>query len=560
MMTDPSTDCPVSTRYAPSPSGHLHVGGARTALFCWAFSRRHHGNFILRIEDTDQKRSSQKASLGFLEDLDWLGIDWDEGPEFAGSGGGDHGPYYQSQRLPIYDEHIMKLVEAGHAYWAFETPEQLDAARKQARAEGRAYRYDRAALELDPAEVRQRLDRGDHAVVRFKVPPGEVTFDDMVLGTTTFPDGEIDDFIIRKADGFPTYHLAVVVDDALMEVSHVLRAQEHLNNTARHVLLQRALGFGVPAHAHLPLIFNPDGSKMSKRDKDKALRAHVKTLGLGGPPAGTIDDDVFQNWLSDKRSQLEIEQADALARALDFELPEINVNDFRCSGYLPGVLCNFLALNGWSPGNDLEKFDNAFLAENFTLDRVQKTPAHFDRMKLLAFNLDAIQELTEDQFHTLLREHAAEYRPEFLQLMDQEQFRTFSESVHERSKTLDEPFRTNRFLVIPDEQVTWDFQSKPVKKALLNGDSPGISHLPALRLLLDSVDPFDSDTLEQVLKDYADQKFDGQLGKVAQPLRVAVSGGTVSPPIFHTLQILGRDSVLNRIDACINTAASLPST
>ncbi|MFW5653439.1 MAG: glutamate--tRNA ligase, partial [Planctomycetota bacterium] len=404
-------NAPAHTRFAPSPSGHLHVGGARTALFCWAFARKHaDGRFILRIEDTDQRRSSQAASSAFLEDLLWLGIHWDEGPVYAGVGGGDKGPYYQSERLAIYKEHLQRLIEAGRAYPAFETAEQLDAARADARAKKQNYRYDRASLELPKAVVEKYLAEGRPHVIRFRVPDDQpITIRDEILGEVTLPPDSLDDFVILKADGYPTYHFAVVVDDALMGVTHVLRAQEHFNNTAKHLLLQEALGFPTPVYGHLPIIMNPDGSKMSKRDKDKALRRAVKEQQITSPPADTIDQATFDAWLADKDRQLDVEVAGRMADAIGVTLPEINVDDFRRSGYLPSVLINFLALNGWNPGEDIEKFDADFFVERFAFDRVQKTPAKFDRDKLLAFNLDALQQMPPDQFADLYRKHAAQY-------------------------------------------------------------------------------------------------------------------------------------------------------
>ena len=366
----------VVTRFAPSPSGNLHVGGARTALFCYAFAKGRGGRFVLRIEDTDQKRSSDAASLGFLKDLDWFGLRWDEGPTFDAPdgtlvGGGAHGPYFQAQRLDLYDAAIETLLAEGKAYPAFDTAEDLDAARAAARAEGRPYRYDgskaMAMTEIDREAARAE---GRPCVIRFRSDARAVTIRDEILGEATLPAGEVDDFVIRKGDGFPTYHFAVVVDDELMGVTHVLRAQEHFNNTAKHLLLQEALGYRTPVYGHLPIIFNPDGSKMSKRDKDRTLREAVVARGIDAPPAGRdgrplCDAETFGRWRGDKTVQLASDVCEAIAAALDVELPEINVEDFRRSGYLPEVLVNFLALNGWSPGHDLEKFDLAFLCERF---------------------------------------------------------------------------------------------------------------------------------------------------------------------------------------------------
>jgi glutamyl/glutaminyl-tRNA synthetase len=553
----------VVTRFAPSPSGHLHVGGARTALFCWAYAKGRDGRFILRIEDTDQKRSSDSASLGFMRDLAWLGIDWDEGPtlpDVPGCGGGEHGPYFQSERLPIYHEHLQKLLDAGLAYHAFDTPEELDAKRAQARAEKKAYRYDRAALALSADEVAAKLAAGEPSVIRFKSPDEPITIIDAVLGEATLPAGEVDDFVIRKADGFPTYHFAVVVDDALMQVTHVLRAQEHFNNTAKHMLLQDALGFPRPVYGHMSIIMNPDGSKMSKRDKDKVLRAAVAERGLDASPAGPdgtplVDAETWTRWLGDKSIQLELDTLQAVAATLDVALPEINVSDFHRSGYLPEVLCNFLALNGWSPGDDLEKFDVEFLKSRFDLDRVQKTPARFDRDKLLAFNLDAIQAMKPEEFHDRARAHAEIFHPEFLAKLDDAQFRTLCEASRERSKTLDEPFRTNRFLVQRDDEIAWDV-SKPVRKAMFKGEPTGLELLAKVKDVLAGLDAFDAATLEPAITAFAESDAEGNLGRIAQPLRIAVSGGPVSPPIFDTLAILGRDAVLSRIDRCLDALAA----
>ncbi|MEE2719782.1 MAG: glutamate--tRNA ligase [Planctomycetota bacterium] len=550
----------LRTRFAPSPTGHLHVGGARTALFCWALARRAEGRFLLRIEDTDRKRSSAEAGLGFCADLEWLGIDWDEGPEHGTNGGGDAGPYWQSKRLDIYAEQFDRLMEAGLAYPAFETADELQAKRAQARADKVAYKYDRAALELDPDTVSAWIKEGRPHVVRFKVPSGPIVINDEVLGEVVVPDGELEDFIIRKADGYPTYHFAVVVDDALMGVTHVVRGQEHLNNTAKHQVLQTALGFEHPAYAHLSLIFNPDGSKMSKRDKDKALRAAVREGGLGEPPAGpdggpVVEESVWSRWLESKDHQLDLHQATALASVLGVELPEIDVEDFRRAGYLPGVMVNYLALLGWSPGDDREQFDAEFLRRNFSLDRVLKSPAKFDRAKLLAFNLDAIQALDASEFHSLLRAFCDAYHPEFLERLDDAQFELFAKANHERSKTLLDPLSSGRFFIEPCSSLRWS-PTKPVRKALLNGEPCGYDLLESILPELEAAE-WTADSLESVIGAFAEAHADGKVGKIAQPIRIAVSGGTISPPIFDTLVILGRDRSLKRIRHCLDARAQL---
>ncbi len=556
----------VRTRFAPSPSGHLHVGGARTALFCWAYARQHGGKFILRIEDTDQKRSSDAASVGFLRDLKWLGIEWDEGPEFVdrdGSrcGGGAYGPYFQSQRLDLYTKYLQQLVREGKAYYAFDTAAELDAQRKAAREAGRNYRYDRtAATSLSAEQVQRRRDAGEPAVIRFRLPDEPIVIRDEILGEATIPAEQLDDFVICKADGFPTYHFAVVVDDELMQVTHVIRAQEHFMNTARHLRLQEALGFRRPVYAHLPLIFNPDGSKMSKRDKDKALRAAVRSMGVppverAGGEVASISADTFAAWLKDKDRQLEFDEANALSEALGVPLPEINVDDFRRSGYLPEVLINYLALLGWNPGGDVEKFDKAFLVERFSFDRVMKGPAKFDRAKLLAFNHDAIQALSTEEFVRLFRAHCAEFHPEFIEHLTPEHFDLLAAANHKRSKTLDDQVRSSRFFIDGDESITYDAADKNLRKVMCAGEPTGRAHLEALLPILQGVSDWSVATLEQAISAYVQQHAGGNLGKVAQPLRIAISGTTISPAIYETLTILGCDATLRRMRRCIEAFA-----
>ena len=543
----------VKTRFAPSPTGHLHVGGARTAIYCWAFARANGGKFLLRIEDTDQKRSSDQATTGFFEDLKWLNILWDEGPAYQNTGGGDEGPYYQSQRLEIYKEQLQKLLDAGTAYYAFETPEELNEERNMARAEKRPYRYNRASLGVSPETVEQYLVQGKPHVVRFKVPDGEaLTVTDCVVGDVTVQRTEVDDFVIFKGDGYPTYHFAVVVDDALMKVTHVLRGQEHLNNTFKHTLLQEALGFDRPTYAHISLIFNPDGSKMSKRDKDKTLRKYVRENSIDSPPAESIPQDAWNTWQASKDNQLETDEATLLALALGIELPEINVDDFKQAGYMPEVLLNYLCLLGWSPGNDIEHFNAEFLVEKFSLDRIVKSPAKFDRVKLLAFNLDALQVLSSEEFEQRLLAWCQEYAPAFAAL---DKFSLFASANHERSKTFRDATVTSSFLIEEDQSISWP-DSKPVKKALLKGEVSGLSRMPVIIEALGQLETWDAESIDGCLHALADKLADGSLGKVAQPVRIAVAGSPVSPPIGDTLVLLGKDSTICRLKRCHEHFAS----
>jgi len=543
----------VKTRFAPSPTGHLHVGGARTAIYCWAFAQANGGKFLLRIEDTDQKRSSDQATTGFFEDLKWLNILWDEGPAYQNTGGGDEGPYYQSQRLEIYKEQLQKLLDAGTAYYAFETTEELNEERKKARAEKRPYRYNRASLGVSPETVEQYLVQGKPHVVRFKVPDGEaLTVTDCVVGDVTVQRTEVDDFVIFKGDGYPTYHFAVVVDDALMKVTHVLRGQEHLNNTFKHTLLQEALGFDRPTYAHISLIFNPDGSKMSKRDKDKTLRKYVRENSIDSPPAESIPQDAWDTWQASKDNQLETDEATLLALALGIELPEINVDDFKQAGYMPEVLLNYLCLLGWSPGNDIEHFNAEFLVEKFSLDRIVKSPAKFDRVKLLAFNLDALQLLSSEEFEQRLLAWCQEYAPAFAAL---DKFSLFASANHERSKTFRDATVTSSFLIEEDQSISWP-DSKPVKKALLKGEVSGLSRMPVIIEALGQLETWDAESIDGCLHALADKLADGSLGKVAQPVRIAVAGSPVSPPIGDTLVLLGKDSTICRLKRCHEHFAS----
>lgn len=553
------------TRFAPSPTGSLHIGGARTALFCWAYAQGQKGRFLIRIEDTDHARSSEASTRGILEDLAWLGIPWDDGPEHTPEPaddrpadrparlGGDErgvGPYFQAQRLDLYNQHIERLIQAGRAYPAFETTEQLDAARKEAIAQKRAYRYNRAALDIPEAERLERMKTEPH-VIRFRMPDEPVVVRDEVLGEVSFAPEEADDFIIRKRDGYPTYHFAVVVDDELMGVTHVLRGQEHLNNSPRHVALQEALGFRIPVYAHMPLIFNADGSKMSKRDKDKAARDACKAAGLTASPTPAVSDADFAAWLKDKRAQLPSDALLQLAEAMDLRLPEVDVADFRRAGYLPEVLCNFIALLGWSPGDDIEKFDSAFLAERFDLKRIGKTNARFDRVKLLSFNTDAITALEPAEFLRRFRGWCRRYFPTLVDTLDPHRFELLAQAVQPRCKTFRDAADQGLFILADDSSLTYD--DKAVDKALRKGDPPGTTTLAALAQDMQQwpAETFDDvPALNAAVKAFAEAQGIG-MGKAAQPLRVALTGTAVSPPIDATLAILGRDRALTRINACL---------
>ena len=548
-----TTTAPI-TRFAPSPTGLLHIGGARTALFAWAYAKGRGGRFVLRIEDTDQQRSSAESEKQILASLAWMGIAWDDGPEYSADGvtyGGDSrnvGPYHQARRLEIYTDHLQRLIDEEKAYHAFETPEELDAKRAAARAEKKAFRYDRAALHIPKEERLARAASGERCVVRFKMPDESITVVDEVLGEVTIKPEDMDDLVIRKADGFPTYHFAVVVDDELMGVTHVIRGQEHLINTPKHVALQRALGFRVPSFAHLPLIMNPEGSKMSKRDKDKAARHAAKQAGLETSPVAGVSDDELAKWLKDSKSQLPTDALEALAAQLGLQLPEINVDDFRRAGYLPETLCNFLSLLGWSPGNDLEKFDNEFLKEKFDLPRIVKTAARFDRKKLLAFNTDSITQMAPAEFATRWRAWCETEAPELLAKLSDEQFALMAQANQPRSKTFLDALGFCAFLQLATDDI--DYDPKAVKKFIAKNDGQGLRVLAELREALAAVDPWEPATIQNAVETFAGSRELG-MGAVAQPLRIACTGTSVSPPIDATLAALGKETVLARIDRAV---------
>ncbi len=564
-MSSSNTDPSVVTRFAPSPTGHLHIGGARTALLCWAYAKRAGGRFLLRIEDTDQTRSSESSMEGILRDLAWLGIDWDDGPELGYGGrtiGGDSrgvGPYFQAQRLDIYNEHIDRLIESGHAYPAFETPEELEAKRREAIEAKAGYKYDRAALSIPREERMRRVASGEDHVVRLKMPDEPITVHDQILGDVTVGPDEFDDFIIRKRDGFPTYHLAVVVDDALMGVTHVLRGQEHLINTPRHIAIQRALGVGTPEYAHMPLIFNADGSKMSKRDKDKAAKKAVKDKKLSESPVAQVSGDEFAAWLKDKTRQLASDQLIALAIELGVHLPEIDVEDFRRAGYIPEALNNYLALLGWNPkaknadGTDLEHFDMDYLAQHYGFEGMGKGQARFDRVKLLSFNGDAIAGLSDEDFATRWREWAGQYDPALAARFSNKDMLMLAPAVKTRCKTLADGREVVGFALIGDEEVEYD--GKALHKTMLKGDAKGLELLKGFRAQIESMDAFTPEAIEAAVAAYAESQGAG-MGKLAQPLRVAVTGGPVSPPLGQTLAIVGCQGVERRIDRCVAYAES----
>lgn len=572
---------PVVTRFAPSPTGHLHIGGARTALFCWAFARRHGGAFLIRIEDTDQARSSEASARGILEDLAWLGIAWDEGPVLgAGTGdqgsgsrqraskiGGDPrnvGPFHQSQRLAIYNRVIDEMIDKGAAYADFSPADKLDVMRKAATAAKQTFRYRPDASEiLAPAEQRRRMAAGESHVVRLRPPEEAIRVVDEVLGEVSFAAGEVDDFVLRKADGFPTYHFGVVVDDEMMGVTHVLRGQEHLMNTPKHAMLQKVLGYRVPTYAHMPLIFNDQGAKMSKRERDQTARAAVKQKGLKESPIASLDAQAFDGWLADTKRQLETGQLESLADAMGLMLPEVSVEDFRKAGYVPAAINNFIALLGWNPGlknadgTDHERFDMEFLAQNFDLARIGKSNSRFDRKKLMAFNADTLGAMSDADFLAAWRGWCERFAPDAaarLRAMGDERATWLARAVKPRCKTLRDALKPAAFAFTGDAALAYDAAAvKKVMPAPIGKDGTGPTGAEVLRSLLETlsaVDPFTPEKIQQAVEAYA-ASIGRTLGEVAPAIRVAMTGSTVSPGLGETLGCLGKASALARIDRSV---------
>jgi glutamyl/glutaminyl-tRNA synthetase len=530
-------------RFAPSPTGQLHVGGARSALFNVLFARATGGKFVLRLEDTDRARSSVESEQSIMRDMEWLGLNWDEGPGCGGPGA----PYRQSDRLEIYTQHLEEMLEAGHAYEAWESPEELMVLRKEAEAQKINFLYRRRTY--SETEVAQYRAEGRRPVLRCVGSSDDIVFQDEVLGDIRVPAEDMDDFVIRKADGFPTYHFAVVVDDHHMGVTHVLRAQEHLKNTARHIQLYQQLGWDAPKHGHMPLIFSMGGGKMSKRDKAKAARAAARDSGLErsdlAAKIGMSPED-FQKFMKKKNDDLGT--AVAIAEAVGVQLPEIDVIDFRRSGYLPEALVNFLSLLGWNPGDDKEIMDWDELVSLFTLDRMGKTAAKFDREKLEWMNGMYIRAAPVERIVNAMQDFAA-FNTARWSNESQERLSAIATLFRERATTI-------RAL---EDQIGWLYEApttygpaKSIKKFLLKNEGAGLAALAQTADLIQSISDWTEPLLESELSAFCEDKLEGKLGQLAQPLRIALTGTPVSPPIFASLALLEQSEVTRRIQACLD--------
>jgi glutamyl-tRNA synthetase len=474
----------VVVRFAPSPTGFLHIGGARTALFNWLFARHHGGRFLLRIEDTDRRRSTPEAVDAIFDGLRWLGLEWDEQPVF------------QSTRVSRHVEAAHQLLRAGLAYYCYATVEELAEMRERAKAEGRPFRYDGRWRDRDPAQA----PPGVEPVVRFRAPEtGETVIRDHVQGEVTVANAQLDDMVLLRADGTPTYMLAVVVDDHDMGITHVMRGDDHLSNAFRQYQLYRALGWPVPEFAHVPLIHGPDGTKLSKRHG------------------------------------------------------ALGVDAYRDLGYLPEALCNYLLRLGWSHGDD-EIISREQAIEWFDLDAVGRSPARFDFAKLTNLNGVYIRRADPVRVLDLVLRELHERVGERLSPAARDRISGGMNGLRERAKTLTELAESALFYAI-DCPIPFE----PEAIALLTPTA--LYHLRRLRAVFAEVSPWIASHLEDAARRYIEQAdTPAKLRDVAQPLRATLTGATVSPPIFEVMATLGRDETLARLDFVLEMKDTTPLT
>lgn len=478
----------IRVRFAPSPTGYLHIGGARTALFNWLFAKSQGGKLILRIEDTDIERLKEDSVSQILTSLKWLGLSWDEGPEV----GGDYGPYYQSERLDIYRKICQELVDSGKAYYCFCSAEDLEKQREKQRALKQPFHYARTCRDIPPEEAKKRVEAGEKYSVRIKLPAsGPITVHDMIHGDVTFDFNQFDDFVIMKTNGIPTYNFAVVVDDHMMHITHVLRAEEHLSNTPKQIVLYEALGYEVPQFGHMPMILAPDRSKLSKR--------HGAT----------------------------------------------SVEEFRDKGYVHQAIINYLTLLGWAPGNDQEIFTLEDTVKAFDFSKMSKKAAVYDVKKLTWLNGQYLSSLP-------LREIADASVPFFKKagLIDdnylpahQEYFDHLVDVVRVRVKTLEEVADASAYFFK-------DVESYDEKGAAKFFKPEAAELLQKCYDALVALEVFDLKTTEDAYNKLAED-LGLSLGKVIHPTRLALTGRTFSPGMFDVMVLLGKEKTLARLQQAI---------
>ena len=484
-MTTETTG-PVRVRFAPSPTGFLHVGGARTAIYNDLLRQKLGGAFILRIEDTDKERSDEAMTRQIQSALAWIGTVWDEGP------------FLQSERLPRHHERAEELLAAGKAYRCFCTPEELNAQRAEAEKKGAAFRYPRTCLRLSQEEIEARLSEGRPFAVRFRMPDEHIRFKDMVRDDMDFPPDALDDFILLRSDGNPTYHMSVVVDDIDMRITHVIRGEDHLSNTPKHIPLFQALGGEVPTFGHLPLILGPDKKRLSKR------------------------------------------------------YGATSVEEFRNEGILPQALYNFLALLGWSPGDDREIMTRDEMIQLFSVDRLNASPAVFDREKLLWMNSQYMARLSTAE----LMPHLQPFL-EQAGLADEEKLAAALELHRTRARTLKELVEQ----IVPYFRESLEYDAAACAKFLKDPALPEL--LETLRDRYDALPEFTKEALEAGLRALSEESG-VKAGVLIHPMRMALSGAAGGPPLFDLVEVMGREASRKHLDRFLgylragNAATSFP--
>ncbi len=471
----------IRVRCAPSPTGYLHVGGARTALFNWLFARRHNGKFILRIEDTDLARSSEEMTKGILEGMKWLGLDWDEGP------------FYQSQKVKVYQEYGERLVREGKAYYCYCTPEEILQRREGAVSRGEYWKYDRFCLKLTSKERESLEKERKEKAIRFFVPEGKTTFRDLIHGEITFEHENIEDFVLLRRDGLPTYHLSVVIDDYESGITHVIRGDDHLSNTPKQILLYKALGAPVPQFAHLALILGPDRKKLSKR--------HGVT----------------------------------------------SILHFKDEGYLPLAMFNFLAQLSWSPGEEKEVYPVEEMISKFSLEQIKKASPIFDLAKLDWLNSRLISKLSAEELFSYVKDF---FKKESLwddkyEKEEKEWFFSLINLLKERCRTLKD-FVFNSKVYLTDD-FTYDDQG--VEKYLKDERLKDL--LPKLINDLEGLESFQADKVEKIYRDRA-EKEGVKAALFIHSTRMAVTGKPVSPPLFDVLEVMGKEKTISRLKKLVN--------
>ncbi len=494
----------IRVRFAPSPTGPLHIGGVRTALYNYLFARKNGGKFILRIEDTDQTRFVPGAEEYIVESFRWCGIEFDEGVTV----GGDFGPYKQSDRKKIYRKYADELIESGHAYYAFDTPEELSAIRSEYESQKKTFIYNaeernrlRNSLTLSESKVKELLDSNTPFVIRFKMPEEEViVLNDIIRGKVEVNTSVLDDKILFKSDGMPTYHLANIVDDHLMEISHVIRGEEWLPSLPLHVLLYEAFDWEKPEFAHLPLLLKPDGNgKLSKRDGDR-LGFPVFPLQWTDPKTGVVS------------------------------------SGFREDGYLPDGFVNMLALLGWNPGDEREVFSLEELTEEFSLERVSKSGAKFDPAKAAWFNHQYLVKTDNETLAKMLMPITVENGV----LVEKEQLATAIGLVKERANFVKDLWsQLDFFFKRPEE-----YDPKAVKK---RWKASSFDQMTELKTVLEGISDFSSENTETVVKAWIEEKDYG-MGVVMNAFRLLVVGALKGPHLFDIIELIGQEETLERID------------